>query len=144
MKEHNPDRDSAKKMFCQIDTVEKKLQDIFRKFRLFQKPANFEQRFKESKRILDEVKLQVPKLEWRSIEQEAMQSQLDNCMKLYKTLSEVKSEVETVIKTGRQIVQKQQTENPKELDEKLTALKLQYNDLGAKVWFPAYFLILLM
>lgn len=50
------------------------------KFRLFQKPANFEQRLQESKRILDEVKLQVPKLEWRSIEQEAMQSQLDNCM----------------------------------------------------------------
>lgn len=45
----------------------------------------------------------------------------------------MKSEVETVIKTGRQIVQKQQTENPKELDERLTALKLQYNDLGAKV-----------
>ncbi|GAB0178397.1 dystrophin [Grus japonensis] len=53
--------------------------------------------------------------------------------KLYKSLSEVKSEVETVIKTGRQIVQKQQTENPKELDERLTALKLQYNELGAKV-----------
>lgn len=45
----------------------------------------------------------------------------------------MKSEVETVIKTGRQIVQKQQTENPKELDERLTALKLQYNELGAKV-----------
>lgn len=55
----------------------------------------------------------------------------------------MKSEVETVIKTGRQIVQKQQTENPKELDERLTALKLQYNDLGAKVCFPAYFLILM-
>lgn len=45
----------------------------------------------------------------------------------------MKSEVETVIKTGRQIVQKQQTENPKELDERLTALKLQYNELGARV-----------
>lgn len=45
----------------------------------------------------------------------------------------MKSEVETVIKTGRQIVQKQQTENPKELDERLTALMLQYNELGAKV-----------
>lgn len=55
--------------------------------------------------------------------------------KLYKILSEVKSEVETVIKTGRQIVQKQQTENPKDLDERLTALKLEYNELGAKVPF---------
>lgn len=52
---------------------------------------------------------------------------------LYKSLSEVKSEVEMVIKTGRQIVQKKQTENPKELDERVTALKLHYNELGAKV-----------
>lgn len=56
-----------------------------------------------------------------------------NLQKLYKLLSEVKLEVETVIKTGRQIVQKQQTENPKAMDEQLTALKLLYNDLGAQV-----------
>uniref|UniRef100_A0A3B3CH58 Uncharacterized protein n=1 Tax=Oryzias melastigma TaxID=30732 RepID=A0A3B3CH58_ORYME len=53
--------------------------------------------------------------------------------KLYKLLSEVKAEVETVIKTGRQIVQKQQTEQPKELDDRVTALKLLYNQLGAQV-----------
>lgn len=52
-------------------------------------------------------------------------------------LSEVKLEVETVIKTGRQIVQKQQTENPKAMDDQLTALKLLYNDLGAQVAIPA-------
>lgn len=45
----------------------------------------------------------------------------------------MKLEVETVIKTGRQIVQKQQTENPKAMDDQLTALKLLYNDLGAQV-----------
>lgn len=53
--------------------------------------------------------------------------------KLYKVLSEVKGEIETVIKTGRQIVQKQQTEQPKELDDRVTALKLLYNQLGAQV-----------
>lgn len=45
----------------------------------------------------------------------------------------MKLEVETVIKTGRQIVQKQQTDNPKGMDEQLTALKFLYNDLGAQV-----------
>ncbi|XP_054021783.1 dystrophin isoform X5 [Dryobates pubescens] len=133
MKKRNRGKDAAKRVLAQIDVAQKKLQDVSMKFRLFQKPANFEQRLQECKRILEEVKLQVPKLETKSIEQEAVQSQLDHCMKLYKSLSEVKSEVETVIKTGRQIVQKQQTENPKELDERLTALKLQYNELGAKV-----------
>ncbi|XP_068773160.1 dystrophin isoform X10 [Struthio camelus] len=133
MKKRNRGKDAAKRVFSQIDVAQKKLQDVSMKFRLFQKPANFEQRLQECRRILDEVKLQVPKLEMKSVEQEVVQSQLDHCMKLYKSLSEVKSEVETVIKTGRQIVQKQQTENPKELDERLTALKLQYNELGAKV-----------
>lgn len=133
MKKRNRGKESAKRVLSQIDVAQKKLQDVSMKFRLFQKPANFEQRLQECKRILDEVKLQVPKLETKSVEQEVVQSHLDHCMKLYKSLSEVKSEVETVIKTGRQIVQKQQTENPKELDERLTALKLQYNELGAKV-----------
>ncbi|XP_052530119.1 dystrophin isoform X14 [Tympanuchus pallidicinctus] len=133
MKKQNRGKESAKRVLSQIDVAQKKLQDVSVKFRLFQKPANFEQRLQECKRILDEVKLQVPKLETKSVEQEVVQSHLDHCMKLYKSLSEVKSEVETVIKTGRQIVQKQQTENPKELDERLTALKLQYNELGAKV-----------
>ncbi|OPJ69704.1 dystrophin isoform B [Patagioenas fasciata monilis] len=133
MKKRNRGKDAAKRVLSQIDVAQKKLQDVSMKFRLFQKPANFEERLQECKRILDEVKLQVPKLEKKSVEQEVVQSRLDHCMKLYKSLSEVKSEVETVIKTGRQIVQKQQTENPKELDERLTALKLQYNELGAKV-----------
>lgn len=57
--------------------------------------------------------------------------------RLYKTLSEVKSEVEMVIKTGRQIVQRQQTEKPKELDERLTSLKLLYNDLGSQVGYKS-------
>ncbi|XP_077601592.1 dystrophin-like isoform X2 [Crocuta crocuta] len=120
-------------MLSQIDVAQKKLQDVSLKFRLFQKPANFEQRLQESKMILDEVKMHLPALETKSVEQEVVQSQLNHCVNLYKSLSEVKSEVEMVIKTGRQIVQKRQTENPKELDERVTALKLHYNELGAKV-----------
>ena len=53
--------------------------------------------------------------------------------RLYKALSEVKGEVEAVIRTGRQLVQRQQTERPKELDDRLTALKQLYNLLGAQV-----------
>ncbi|XP_072370079.1 dystrophin isoform X2 [Scyliorhinus torazame] len=123
---------SAGRVLSQIE-ITQKLQEVSTKFRLFQKPANFEQHLLECKRLLDEVKADLHILEMSSVEPEIVQSQLDHCMKLYKNLSEVKSDVETVIKTGRQIVQKQQTENPKELDERLTALKLQYNDLGAQV-----------
>ncbi|XP_012585751.1 PREDICTED: dystrophin isoform X6 [Condylura cristata] len=133
MKKHNQGKEATQRVLSQVIMAQKKLQDVSMKFRLFQKPANFEQRLQESKMILDEVKMHLPALETKSIEQEVVQSQLNHCVNLYKSLSEVKSEVEMVIKTGRQIVQKKQTENPKELDERVTALKLHYNELGAKV-----------
>ncbi|XP_060038717.1 dystrophin isoform X3 [Erinaceus europaeus] len=133
MKKHNQGKEAAQRVLTQIDGAQKKLQDVSMKFRLFQKPANFEQRLQDSKMILDEVKMHLPALDTKSVEQEVVQSQLNHCVNLYKSLSEVKSEVEMVIKTGRQIVQKKQTENPKELDERVTALKLHYNELGAKV-----------
>jgi hypothetical protein len=60
--------------------LQKKLQDVSMKFRLFQKPANFEQRLEESKMILDEVKMHLPALETKSVEQEVIQSQLSHCV----------------------------------------------------------------
>uniref|UniRef100_A0A673A4J4 Utrophin n=1 Tax=Sphaeramia orbicularis TaxID=375764 RepID=A0A673A4J4_9TELE len=114
-------------------SLQRKLREISTKYQLFQKPANFEQRMVDCKRVLDGAKAELHILDVRDVEPEKIQSHLSGCMKLYKLLSEVKLEVETVIKTGRQIVQKQQTENPKAMDEQLTALKLLYNDLGAQV-----------
>ncbi|XP_061667826.1 utrophin isoform X3 [Syngnathoides biaculeatus] len=116
-----------------LDQLQRKLREISTKYQLFQKPANFEQRMVDCKRVLDGAKDELHILDVRDLEPEKIQSHLNGCMKLYKLLSEVKLEVETVIKTGRQIVQKQQTENPKGMDEQLTALKLLYNDLGAQV-----------
>ncbi|KAJ8350389.1 hypothetical protein SKAU_G00255190 [Synaphobranchus kaupii] len=133
MKKKNEAKDPSERVRSQIDITQKKLQEVSTKFRIFQRPANFEQRLQDCQRVLDEVKAQLGVLGIRSVEQDVVQSQLDQCMKFYKSLSEVKGEVETVIKTGRQIVQRQQTENPKELDDRLTALKLLYNDLGAQV-----------
>ncbi|XP_054616989.1 utrophin isoform X8 [Dunckerocampus dactyliophorus] len=116
-----------------LDQLQRKLREISTKYQLFQKPANFEQRMLDCKRVLDSAKSELHVLDVRDLEPEKIQAHLNGCMKLYKLLSEVKLEVETVIKTGRQIVQKQQTENPKAMDEQLTALKLLYNDLGAQV-----------
>ncbi|XP_018118490.1 utrophin isoform X1 [Xenopus laevis] len=117
----------------QLDGLQRKLREVSTKFQLFQKPANFEQRMLDCKRVLEGVKTELGVLDVKDVNSEVIQTHLDGCMKLYKTLSEVKLEVETVIKTGRQIVQKQQTDNPKLMDEQLTALKMLYNDLGAQV-----------
>ncbi|KAM4522124.1 utrophin isoform 2-T2 [Odontesthes bonariensis] len=116
-----------------LDQLQRKLREISTKYQLFQKPADFEQRMLDCKRVLEGAKAELSVLDVKDVEPEKIQSHLNGCMKLYKLLSEVKLEVETVIKTGRQIVQKQQTENPKAMDEQLTALKLLYNDLGAQV-----------
>ncbi|KAM3602596.1 uncharacterized protein V6R79_007126 [Siganus canaliculatus] len=116
-----------------LDQLQRKLREISTKYQLFQKPANFEQRMLDCKRVLDGAKAELHVLDIDDVEPEKIQTHLSGCMKLYKLLSEVKLEVETVIKTGRQIVQKQQTENPKAMDDQLTALKLLYNDLGAQV-----------
>ncbi|XP_063757579.1 dystrophin isoform X2 [Eleginops maclovinus] len=116
-----------------LDQLQRKLREISTKYQLFQKPANFEQRMLDCKKVLDGAQAELHILDIRDVDPEKIQSHLGGCMKLYKLLSEVKLEVETVIKTGRQIVQKQQTENPKAMDEQLTALKLLYNDLGAQV-----------
>ncbi|XP_057345118.1 utrophin isoform X6 [Manis pentadactyla] len=117
----------------QLDVLQRKLREVSTKFQLFQKPANFEQRMLDCKRVLDGVKTELHVLDVKDVDPDVIQSHLDKCMKLYKTLSEVKLEVETVIKTGRHIVQKQQTDNPKGMDEQLTSLKVLYNDLGAQV-----------
>ncbi len=50
------------------------------KFRLFQKPANFDQRLRECERVLEEVKGKLGVLSIRSVEQEVVQSQLEQCM----------------------------------------------------------------
>lgn len=68
-----------------------------------------------------------------SCEPDDIQEKLNHCMHFYKILSDIKSEVENVIKQGRQIVDKEQVENPKELTQRLDSLKQLYNQLGAQV-----------
>uniref|UniRef100_A0A8C3T8A5 Utrophin n=1 Tax=Chelydra serpentina TaxID=8475 RepID=A0A8C3T8A5_CHESE len=130
---HESTLEELKKNARSLASASRKLREVSTKYQLFQKPANFEQRMLDCKRVLDSVKAELHVLDVKDTDPDVIQGHLDKCMKLYKTLSEVKLEVETVIKTGRQIVQKQQTDNPKGMDEQLTALKFLYNDLGAQV-----------
>lgn len=56
------------------------LTDVWTKFRLFQKPANFDGRLAECERVLAGVKAQVGLLEVGSVEHDVVQSQLEQCM----------------------------------------------------------------
>ena len=48
-------------------------------------------------------------------------------------MSEIKKEVEAVIKTGREIVRDKQVDFPNKLNRQLDALKQLFNELGAQV-----------
>ncbi|XP_078471605.1 dystrophin-like isoform X1 [Lampetra planeri] len=94
----------------------------------------FEARVSSCSSGLESVAEDMKSQRWASsAEPDAIIKQLEQCLLLYRRLSEAKPEVEAVIKLGRQIVQKQQTDNPRDLDQRLTSLKLLYNDLGAEV-----------
>lgn len=56
------------------------LTDVWTKFRLFQKPANFDARLTECERTLNGVKGQAEMLEIGSVEHDVVQSQLEQCM----------------------------------------------------------------
>jgi len=51
-------------------------------------------------------------------------------------MSEMKGDVEYVIRTGRQVVDRKQVDFPNKLSSQIDAVKQQYNDLGAQVNKP--------
>lgn len=66
--------------FSLLAFSQKMLTDVWTKFRLFQKPANFDARLAECERVLAGVKNQVGMLDIGSVEQDVVQSQLEQCM----------------------------------------------------------------
>lgn len=56
-----------------------------------------------------------------------------HCLKMYRTLSDVKSDIESVIKTGRRICEEANTKNPDKLGQRIDTLKYLYNSLGENV-----------
>ncbi|XP_071801510.1 dystrophin-like isoform X3 [Asterias amurensis] len=117
----------------QVEILRKNIDELQHKFRKFQKPSDFEPKMAHVKGIMDNVQEGIGVLVVKNREPEVIKTQQDACMGFYKTLSEIKHEVEYVIKTGRSIVERRQLDNPAELTERLNSLKLLYNQLGKRV-----------
>ncbi|KAG6458770.1 hypothetical protein O3G_MSEX011047, partial [Manduca sexta] len=64
---------------------------------------------------------------------DSVRAQLRTCLKFYRTLSEIKSEVESIIKTGRKMVEEKSVPEPAEFSKKIDTLKELYNKLGAQI-----------
>ncbi|RMZ94153.1 dystrophin-like isoform X1, partial [Brachionus plicatilis] len=103
------------------------------KFKKFQKPADFDQKLKKVTKQLDEIEQALYMIEINSEDSDTIHLQLEHCIKFYKTLSELKPQIETVLKQGRSIVDKKQDDNLEELTHNLDSLKQKYNDLGSRV-----------
>ncbi|XP_067674722.1 dystrophin-like isoform X3 [Haliotis asinina] len=117
----------------QTQLLKKHFAEVMVKFRKFQRPADFEPKLSHVKRELDNIQDRAHLLEVPGEDIEMLQSRHDTCMKFYKTMSELKPEVEYVIKAGRHVVEKKQVDFPDKLNKQLDAIKQQYNDLGAQV-----------
>lgn len=59
---------------------QRKLREVSTKFQLFQKPANFEQRMLDCKRVLDGVKAELHVLNVKDVDPDVIQTHLDKCM----------------------------------------------------------------
>ncbi|XP_069136952.1 dystrophin-like isoform X1 [Argopecten irradians] len=117
----------------QIDILKKHFADVTITFRKFQRPTDFEPKLNRVKRDLSGIGERIHLLEIQTEDPDVLQAKHDQCMKFYRMMSDLKGEVEYVIKTGRQVVDKKQVEFPDKLNKQLDAIKQQYNDLGSQV-----------
>ncbi|XP_063403799.1 dystrophin-like isoform X1 [Mytilus trossulus] len=117
----------------QISLLNKNFEEVMLKFNKFQRPTDFDPKLGLVQRELSNIEERLHLLDIRTDDPEALQSTHDHCMKFYKTMSELKTEVEHVIKTGRQIVEKKQVDFPDKLSKQLDAIKQLYNKLGIQV-----------
>ena len=129
----NGKTEAGSRLEQQIVILRKHYAEVNTKFDKFQRPVDFEPKLTHVKRVLGEIAERVLMIELRSWDSEEVQGQLEQCLKFYKTMSEIKPEVEYVIKTGRQVVEKHQVDFPDKLNAQLDAIKQEYNELGAQL-----------
>ncbi|CAF3670938.1 unnamed protein product [Adineta steineri] len=125
--------EAARRLEQQFLPLKNQFTHLQGKFRQFQKPSDFEPKYARMRQILHDVEQNLYTLEIRSDDPDVVHNQLEHCIKVYKTLSDIKSEVEYVIRIGRGVVEKGQTEEANDLTRQIDQLKATYNNLGAKV-----------
>lgn len=68
------------RVFLLCPPPQRKLREISTKYQLFQKPANFEQRMLDCKRVLEGAKGEMHVLEVKDLDAEKIQTHLGGCM----------------------------------------------------------------
>lgn len=126
--------EAAHRMQEQVNLLEERFNASHSKLSTFTSPqANFESRLNRAMGELRSVERSSCILDVASAGPTNVQDQYKHCLKMYRTLSEVKGEIETVIKTGRKICEDKTTKQSKKLTLSIDALKHLYNSLGEHV-----------
>ena len=84
-------------------------------------------------RQLRDIRQKIYLTELASSDVEGVQGQLHHAKCIYNALSDIKPEVENVIKMGRKIVESDESPASSELTAKIDALKLDFNEVGKQI-----------
>ncbi|XP_048478276.1 dystrophin, isoforms A/C/F/G/H-like isoform X2 [Plutella xylostella] len=96
-------------------------------------PACIAPRLQAAWDSLARVQAALPQLALTGARPDPVRDTLRDCLRFYRTLSEIKSEVEGIIKSGRKMVEEKSVPEPQEFSKKIDSLKELYNKLGAQI-----------
>ncbi|XP_033212091.1 dystrophin isoform X3 [Belonocnema kinseyi] len=125
--------EAAARLQEQMILIEQKFTEVQRKFQRFRSPINLDPRLSRALRELRGIEEATCLLELASEDPEAIEGQLKHCLRFYQTLSEIKSEIETIIISGRRLAEEKSVPDPEELSNRIDTLKELYNKLGLHI-----------
>eukprot|EP00094_Tigriopus_californicus_P012072 TCALIF_11665-PA protein Name:"Similar to DMD Dystrophin (Gallus gallus)" AED:0.11 eAED:0.12 QI:11/0.44/0.31/0.89/0.88/0.89/19/143/3398 len=128
-------QEAAARLEDQLHLIHQRFQELLMKFELFQQqpPVEYEPRLDRVHRQLRDIRQNIYLTDLASSEVEGIQGQLHHAKCIYNALSDIKPEVENVIKMGRKLVDSDAVENGPALTKKIDALKADFNEVGAQV-----------
>ncbi|XP_018303902.1 dystrophin isoform X8 [Mycetomoellerius zeteki] len=126
-------QEAALRLQEQMSLIEQKYAKVQRKFQRFRCPTNIEPRLSRALRELRGIEEATCLLELSSEDPEVIEGQLKHCLRFYQTLSEIKSEIECIIVTGRKLVEDKAVPEPDKFSKRIDMLKELYNKLGLHI-----------
>ncbi|XP_023317412.1 dystrophin, isoforms A/C/F/G/H isoform X2 [Trichogramma pretiosum] len=126
-------QEAAQRLLEQTNLISQKFSEIQNKFQRFRSPGSIEPRLSRALRELRGIEEATCLLELATEEPEAIERQLKHCLRFYQTLSEIKSEIESIIVIGRKSVEEGSVHDPDGFSKRIDALKELYNKLGMQI-----------
>ncbi|XP_076382433.1 dystrophin isoform X7 [Megalopta genalis] len=123
----------ALRLHEQLSLIEQTFSEVQKKFQRFCCPTNLEPRLSSALRELRGIEEATCLLELSSEDPEAIDGQLKHCLRFYQTLSEIKSEIENIILSGRKLVEEKNVAEPEKFSKRIDMLKELYNKLGLHI-----------